>query len=228
MGYRCEATTVAGFVQQLACCYVRHGYHDYVVGRIPDRKDAGEVDGRMIERYDLGVSKYVRARRKRAGLANAQYIRYRRFFVLCATPPAGEHAFYEGHAAKQIRDIRRAPIAFAGYSIGFHRGADRRWHVSVRIHPNRYRELKAYLLEMSTRWSRARLERELGELSFVPYAPIRRQYLAIWRAVNRERKTAGMPRVSRDCLRLSREVVRPFGFEEASPRKGTNAPKEAA
>ena len=229
MGYRCEAATVAGFVQQLACCYVRHGYFYYVVGKVPERKDAREIDAKMIERYRLAVSKYARARRKRAGLANAQYLRYRSFFVLCATEPHGEHAFFEAHAPKQIRDVRRAPIAFAGYSIGYHRGADRRWHVSVRIHPNRYRELKAYLLEQATRCSRAQLERELGSMPFVPYAPIRRQYLAIWRALNRERKTAGLPRLSRDCLRMTRTVVRPFGEAEGKAEEWRHGrPREAA
>jgi hypothetical protein len=36
--YRCEATSVAGFVQQLAVAYVRNGYWFYVQGTIPKRK----------------------------------------------------------------------------------------------------------------------------------------------------------------------------------------------
>ena len=227
MEYRCEAATVAGFVQQLACCYIRHGYHHYVVGVIPLSKDPRKVDARMVDRYHLEVSKYVRARRKRAGLANAQYIRYREFFVLCATGPKGGHEFFESHAAKQVREIKREPISFAGYSIGYHRGADRRWHVSVRIHPDRYRELKAYLLELSTRRPIDQLEKELGGFDYVPYAPIRRQYLAIWRAVNRERKTAAMPRVSRDCLPMKRKIVRPFGHgQENSSREAGSEEEE--
>ena len=37
MTYRCEARTVTGFVQQLACCYFRNGYHHYVVGQVPKK-----------------------------------------------------------------------------------------------------------------------------------------------------------------------------------------------
>ena len=117
MNYRCEATSVAGFVQQLACCYVRHGYHHYVVGEIPPNKDQLGVDARIVERYGLGMSKFARARRKQAGLANVQYIRYRSFFVLCATDPRGEHRFFDEHSPDQIRNIRGQPIGFAGYSI---------------------------------------------------------------------------------------------------------------
>ena len=210
VNYRCEATSVAGFVQQLACCYVRHGYHHYVVGEIPARKDPRAVDGRMVERYRLELSKFARARRKRAGLPNVQYLRFRRFFVLCATEPTHGHPFYEEHAAGQIRNIRRQPIAFAGYSIGWHRGADRRWHVSVRIHPERYRSIKAYLLDLSRRRTVEQLACEFAGLPFEPYAPVRRQLLSLLKVVNHERKFAGLARVSVTCLRLRRTVVRPF------------------
>ena len=52
--------------------------------------------------------------------------------------------------------------------------------------------------------------------------------LALWRAVNRERKTAGLPRLSRDCLGLTRVVVRPFVESEEEPKNGGAAPQEAA
>jgi hypothetical protein len=35
MEYRCEATSVAGFIQQLAVAYVGRGYFFYVAGVIP-------------------------------------------------------------------------------------------------------------------------------------------------------------------------------------------------
>ena len=223
--YRCAATSVAGFVQQLACCYVRHGYHYYVVGEIPPRKDPLAVDERIVERYGLELSKFARARRKRAGLANAQYIRFRSFFVLCATGPEGGHEFFDEHSPGQIRNVRNQPIAFAGYSIGYHRGADRRWHVSVRIHPERYRSVKAYLLDIATRRSVDQIAQELSELPFEPYAPVRRQMIALLRAVNRERKTAGLGLVPFKCLRLRRVIVKPFGFDECE--SSTRTPRRA-
>jgi hypothetical protein len=91
MEYRCEATSVAGFVQQLAVAYVGRGYLFYVTGEIPERKDPHGIDEKLIAKYGLAVGKTARARRKAAGFANVQYLRYRRAFVLLATH--GEHPF---------------------------------------------------------------------------------------------------------------------------------------
>jgi len=223
--YRCEAATAVGFVQQLATGYLMHGYHHYVVGELPEGKDPRAVDARMVERYKLDTSRATRARRKLAGLANAQYIRYRRFFVICATDPVGGHEFFKAHAPSQVRHIKKCPVAFGGYSIGYHRGVDRKWHISVRIHPERYRDVKAYLVDLANKRSRDNLVAEFRRLQFEPYAPVRRQLLSILRAVNRERIVKGFEQVTFEDLNaawrvgegkrerwLTRRIVRPFGF----------------
>src|SRR5512139_1638962 len=74
MEYRCVATSVEGFVQQLAVAYVQHGYWFYVAGWIPGRKDAEAVDRKLIDQYGIGISKWARARRKQQGLANLHYL----------------------------------------------------------------------------------------------------------------------------------------------------------
>ena len=84
-GYRCEATTLEGFVQQLAVGYVSRGYWFYVTGFIPAGKDPHAVDEKLISRYGLAISKWTRARRKQTGAASVQYLRFRRYFVLLAT-----------------------------------------------------------------------------------------------------------------------------------------------
>src|ERR1051326_2786433 len=117
--YRCEAASEAGFVQQLVL-YLTQGYWFYVSGHVPERKDPRAVDAKLIERYGIDISKWARARRKRAGHANMQYLRYEQFFVLLATH--GEHCFFLEE--KNFRDVRRDSISFAGYSIGFKKGAD--------------------------------------------------------------------------------------------------------
>jgi hypothetical protein len=67
MRYRAEATSLTGFVQQIACCYLRHGYWFYVTGHIPAHKDARTIDQRLIEKYGIDVSESTRARRKATG-----------------------------------------------------------------------------------------------------------------------------------------------------------------
>jgi hypothetical protein len=200
--YRSEATSVEGFVQQLAVAYLGNGYWFYVVGEVPEGKDPRRVDEKLIARYQIDLSKWARARRKRAGQANLQYLRFRRLFVILATH--GAHAFFEEEASS-IRDARKTPIRFRGYSISYRNG-----HPHVRIEQEEYKRLKAYFLELALHRSAERLGSELARLPFEPYAPIRRQLLTVLRAVNRERKRAGFELVPRSCFRFVRRVCRPF------------------
>src|SRR5262245_26435101 len=137
-----EVTSVAGFIQLLACNLLPAGYHYYAVGEVPLGKDARKVDAKLAARYGLGLSRWAKARRKRAGLANVAYLRYGRTFVLLATK--GEHRIFDGET---MRDFRRDSLVFAGHSIGFKRGRDGRMHGSVRIHARKYLELRAYFLD---------------------------------------------------------------------------------
>ena len=204
--YRYEATSIAGFVQQLAVAYVQHGYWFYVTGTIPEHKCPLAVDAKLLDRYGIAISKWARARRKQSGRANVHYLRYRRFFVLIATH--GEHQFFE--AEPTFRDIRRDSLSFAGYSIGYKQGADRKWHASVRIHPSEYLKLKSHFMSLATHRSVEKLAAEFQRIPFEPYAPVRRQFLNILRAVNRERERAGFELVPLESLRLARGPVRPF------------------
>lgn len=208
MQYRYVATSIEGFVQQLAVAYVQHGYWFYVSGWVPGGKQPEAIDRKLLDRYGIELSAWARARRKRQGLANVHYLRFDCFFVLIAT--TGEHTFFEREATV-FRDIRRAPIHFAGYSIGCRKGVDRRWHASVRVDQDMYLEHKAYLLEVACHRPAAAVVGELHRvLSFEPYAPVRRQSLNILRAVNRARATAGLELIPHSCLRFRRRIVRPF------------------
>ena len=199
MQYRSETTSVEGFVQQIACCYLRHGYGFYVTGRIPDRKNPEDVDRKLIEKYGIAVSESTRARRKKLGQANLQYIRYKRFFVILATH--GTHTLFDDEAAA-IRDIRRFPLQFEGYSISYRPGGrtrdgkpDPKWHAHVSIERQQYLELRDYFLELATRRSSDQLVLQFYRIPFEPYAPVRRQFLNLHQAVNRTRKRSGLSAV---------------------------------
>ena len=71
MTYRYEAQSIAGFVQQLAVAYVQHGYWFYVTGQVPERKCPLAVDAELLDRYEIAISSWARARRKRQGGAAA-------------------------------------------------------------------------------------------------------------------------------------------------------------
>ena len=114
--------------------------------RRPGGKDPRTVEQKLMAKYGIGVSRTSRARRKAVGIANVHYIRYQRRFLLLATH--GHHPFFD-EEAKKIRDARRVPIKFAGYSIsvapgGFKakrstKGAlvrDTKWRVGSRLTRN--------------------------------------------------------------------------------------------
>ena len=208
MTYQCVATSVAGFIQQLAVSYIANGYYFYVMGRIPDDKDAASIDQKIIQQYGIDVSKWTRARRKKEGLANVQYLRYRSFFVILAT--RGQHPFFAAEA-RRIRDVREHPIYFMGYSIGCRpRRHGFGYHASVRIERGLCQGLKAHFEEIATHQSVENLCRELREIDYEPYAPVRGQLRRILRAVNRRRKVAGLDLVPRHALCLYRCPLRPF------------------
>lgn len=214
MPYRAVATSVDGLVQQLACSYLRHGYWFYVVGHVPEGKDPSEIDEKLIRKYGIDVSESTRARRKKAGLSNLQYIRYGRTFVILATK--GKHRFFT-EEAKLIRDIRQVPFRFAGYSLGYKRGGrtkdglpDEKWHSHVAMDRKQYLELKAWFAEQASHQSAKSLAIAFYQLPVVPYAPVRRQLLMMLREVNRVRKKKGKSPLPTEVLPLRRRVVRPF------------------
>jgi hypothetical protein len=233
MNYRSEATSVEGFVQQLVSNYLASGYWFYVTGRVPEPKDPRAVDRKLIERYGIDLSRPSRSRRKAAGLANLHLIRFQRFFVLVATH--GRHAFFEDEVSS-IRDVRKVPLQFQGYSIAVKRGeylpkaegedsatVDGRYRVRVQIARAQYREFKAYLLERA-RYPAEVLGRDFFTLPFEPYAPIRKQLLTILGAVNIARKSAGERPLPYSVLRFRRRIVRPF---EPVSFDGATDPEEA-
>lgn len=203
MRYRCEAVSVEGFIQQLAVGYVARGYFFYVTGRIPEGKDRRRVDEKLVERYQIDLSKWARARRKQLGQASIQYLRHEDFFVIVATH--GKHRYFELEG-EGVRDARRRAIRYAGYAVSFRGG-----HVQVRIDLPQYRLLRSWFEEEATRRSVASLAKAFYDLPFEPYFLVRKQEFNLLRRVNRRRKAAGLPLVPPECIWLKRRPVKPFG-----------------
>ena len=214
MTYRCVAASVAGFVQQLAVCYVAHGYWFYVKGSIPEGKEPAKTDAKIIAQYGLDVSKWTRARQKKAGQASVQYLRCGRFYVIVATH--GQHPFFAAEG-KQIRDFRRRPLFFLGYSIGCRRArGGGTWHASVRIERGTFKALKARFAQLAVQGTVDELIRQLRAIPYEPYAPVRDQLRILLRAVNDRRTVAGLELLPGVALRRRRAPVKPFAPESPS------------
>lgn len=237
MDYRCEATSLEGFVQQLASNILPHGYWLYVTGRVPEGKDPRVVDEKLMMKYGVNLSRQQRARRKLKGAANLHYLRFGQRWVLLATK--GEHPFFAEEGAN-IRDARKVPIQIEGYSLSVKRGhflkkeagdelptPDGRLRVRVQIARERYKELRDYFLSIACHRSAETLARELFLIRFQPYAPIRRQLLNILRLVNESRKAAGYTKLPPTVLRYQRQIVKPFGAVDGEPLMGISAHSSA-
>ena len=132
---------------------------------------------------------------------------------------------------QNIRDARRIPIKFEGYSISVAKGGflrkpkdggpavrDPKWRVRVQIEAELYKGLKAYFEDIALYRSRsANWRAELADLPFEPYAPVRQQLLNLIRYINRRRETASLEPVGFSALRYRRRIVRPFGTVEMTP-----------
>jgi hypothetical protein len=216
-GYRCVAISPEGLVQQVAVSYLRHGYWFYVTGRIKPGKDPALLDQKLIAKYGIDLGEREKADRKRRGLANMQYIRYGNWFVLLATE--GHHQFKQ-QERNQIRDCRRHPIRFEGYSISYRRspitpkgGGEPKWHACVRIDGPTYKQLKSYFLDRATHRNAKTLAQDFARVPHARYAPVRRQLLNILRAVNKARSKQRFVELPTNVLKLRRNVVKPFAQE---------------
>lgn len=217
MPYRCESASLAAFIQQLAVGYIARGYRFYKTGRVPMDKDPTAVDRKLIARYELDISEWTRARRKRAGSASVQYLRHDRFFVLIATQ--GTHSFFE--LESEIKDIRRVPLVYEGYSISYRQSSvTGKAHASVRIARREYVALKKFLTNEASRNSEAHLADLFRSLPYEPYAPVRRQLMALLRAVNRRRIASSLMRIPSSHIRLRRRPVTVF---TTGTRAGTSS-----
>ena len=159
MEYRCEATSVAGFVQQLAVAYVGRGYFFYVTGEIPERKDPRAVDAEA----DREVRPWQSERRRGPGakLPGSQTFNTSATGASSCFSQLTESISSSRRRRKFIRDAREVPIKFGGYAVSYRSG-----HPHVRIEQRRYLELKAYLADLAVHRAKDWLEEELSAAAF--------------------------------------------------------------
>lgn len=207
--YRYHATTVDGLIQQLSL-YLSKGYWFYVSGKIPKGKDARRVAEKLIAKYDVMASKYVRVRRKRKGYYNTQFILHDEFWWLLATQ--GTHPKdepmnpYRGgfFRAEHPKDARRIPIKAFGYSLSMSQG------VKVRIEREQFAVIRDWMLEHANKRPKSWHEYQIRKLPFQPYGPVRKQLEKIVVQLNALRRRAGKERLRKTCIRYKIERVRPF------------------
>lgn len=240
MPFRHETKSLAGLVQLLAANLLPHGYYFYVTGRVPEGKCPETLDAKLVAKYNCDLSRSERSRRKQVGQASLHYLRHETFWILLATH--GQHRFF-AEEGERVRDIRKVPLQFGGYSLTVRRGdylrklageskapVDGRWRSRVQISREQYQTMRAHFLALATHRSAETLAREFFHVPFEPYAPIRKQLLNLLRLVNESRQRAGYAKLTPECIRYRRRIVRPFDDEFGPSRDdlGSNATGEPA
>ena len=175
--YRSEAPTVEGFIHRVAVDFISNHYRYYVTGYVRGGKDPQEIDRKIISHYNIAIDKWECYRRKKASLANVQYVRHERTFLIVATDPWGGHEFFERE--REIRDAHEVPIRHGGYEISY-RGR----RVWVRIDREHYKRLWAYFTEIAMKRRAKELAEELYSLPYEPYRPVRYQLFRLLDEVN--------------------------------------------
>ncbi len=219
MAYLYRAASMEGAIQLIAASYLRHGFYWFVTGRIPEGKAAESIDSKLIEKYQIDVSEWERRRRKKAGLANAHYLRCGNWFIIMASD--GHHKIKlpasQGGEKESLKDARRHSIRLGDYSISYRRAgvqeagrtADR-FCAHVRIEGKTYVQLKAFFESLAPHRTAEALASEFRKLPYARYAPIRRQILILARMVNKMRQPHGFEPVPYSKLGLRRKPVKVY------------------
>jgi hypothetical protein len=205
---------VAGFVQR-AVVLAQRGYQYFVAGEVPERKDPGRIDAKMLAKYGVALSRRQRTYRKSKGLPNGHYFRVERRWVLMATSRA---FFLRIDSSERVKDLRESPLRVGGYGLSLRadgaakRGGIRRLRASVRLDERTRRELRAEMEEAAIHRTADVLALRFWRESnrWQVYAPVYRQFRGVLRRVNELRKIAGLERVPVSCLRIQRVFPKQF------------------
>lgn len=136
------------FIQYMIDCFNK-GYFYYHFNTHPEqrRHKLPEIDKKIINRFEIGLSKDRRYRRKKKGQANYTYLRHELMFVILRTD--GDDLCSE-RANQRFDDIRTKPliISIGGeIQLKLHKKADTGY--TVCLSKACYRDIKTKLLELA-------------------------------------------------------------------------------
>ena len=180
-GKKYKAEILGIFLWKVAYHYVKYGYCMYALREIPEGKDLNGIDEKIRSAYAVTYCRMTRLRRKKEGMANVVYIRYRRSFILLGTPGA-----HESFSRIVTHDINTAPLHFKGYSIGIKGGKP-----SVMITAHRMKKIAAIAYGIALH-NEKRVTDFFQSISPYTFPGVVRQIRALLFRVNRRRKRAGL------------------------------------
>lgn len=181
MTHQYEVKTLHHFLRRIAIDYLRYGYFRYALREIPPNKDPLLVDRKILSVYGVTRCRTTRMRRRAKELANVQYVRLSRSFLLLATE--GTHPVFD---RLRSYDFRTTPLHFHGYSIGILREKP-----CIMICRNEWERVKERFFRIGLH-AKDEVERKLNTLPYYRFPGVVRQKYALITAVNKRRKQAGL------------------------------------
>ena len=164
--------------------YLRYGYVRYAVRYIPDDKELEQVDTKILKAYSVTFHRTTRANRRKKGLGNVVYIRYKQMFILLADE--GKHESFD--RIKWLT-FRTQPLHFQGYSVGIKANKP-----NIIVEPKRWKAIKKKAFAIALH-DHEKVVRHFQQISPFTFAGITNQKWKLFLVVNKKRKRAGLPNI---------------------------------
>jgi hypothetical protein len=196
------ANSTGELIRQLITDCIPNSYYFFLNGYTPEDEEPTETDSIILNMIE--AAKWRMGSRK--DQAQVQYLRHHRTYLLLAT--AGVHPIINDNA-HLVRDIRKTPLGFNGYSISCQRvrgGSGYRGSVQVGV--QYFGVFREKFLAMSVRSSAVEMTDAFLALNFEPYPPVHEQLGALLKAVNEKRRAAGLELVRRSAVGLGGATVK--------------------
>lgn len=170
--------------------YLRYGYIYYYARTIPLEKDPKEIDTKLVLLYDVTYNRNLRAVRKKKGIRNIIYLRYKHEFILLASK--GTH-----HQFERLRyyNFQSTPFQFHGYSVMVKGDTP-----SIKLEEKRYTTLrkKAHII---AHHKHEKVEEFLKSVSPFSFAGVNNQRWKLYKLVNQKRKAAGLKKIKWEIIK---------------------------
>lgn len=134
---------------------VGRGYYNYCVGYIPSDKGHKmfDIDKKIMDKYNINISKDQRYRRKKKKLANFYYLRWQHWFFILRSDGAVDFnvddKFYDIRVKQ--KEVNRLKVVVSGcleFNLGLQKKGNGKSSVTVSLSNHTYKEFKAEIEDL--------------------------------------------------------------------------------
>lgn len=192
---------------------VGRGYYWYHVGCIPAGKvdKALKIDAKIIEKYNIDLSKDQRARRKKKKLSNFYYLRWQNIFVILHTDGIidmeVDDNFYDIRVKqKEFNRLHIAVSEAVGFNIVLQHKDSNKRNVTVTFSNATYKNLKAEIEDTIKNRQVKQLEHFFESLRNLPaWQGVIKQEYKLLEEVYKFAKKYGLNNTKRNLIKYPKE-----------------------